>query len=322
MKKNYLSILIFVIIVALAAIIGNAIMKPRFDTTANPYDLKLDSLGIIAPELYCGYSAEKITIPLKNSKAIAVDTVGNIYISGDNRIVVLMPDGSLISEFATPATATALAVNFQQQIVAAFETHVEVYESDGSLVEQWPPFNKKSYITSLAVSNNRAYLADADDALVYEFTMEGGFKRTYGTKDDKDAVTTFILPSYFFDLAVAPDQSLWVTNNGRHKVVNFNADGSLRSYWGETSAAVHGFSGCCNPSHLAILHDGSFITAEKGIVRIKKYTAEGEFECAVAGPEHFKKGALGLDVVISSDQKILVLEPDAALVHIFTINEQ
>lgn len=318
MKKHYVSILIFIVIVALAAIIGNAIMKPRFDSATNPYDLKLDSLGIIAPELYCGYSAEKITIPLKNSKAIAVDTVGHIYISGDNRIVVLMPDGRLISEFATPATATALAVNFQGRIVAAFETHVEVYESDGSLVEQWPPFNKKSYITSLAVSNNRVYLADADDALVYEYTMEGGYIRTYGTNEDKEAVTTFILPSYFFDLAVAPDQSLWVTNNGRHKVVNFNADGSLRSYWGETSAAVHGFSGCCNPSHLAILNDGSFITAEKGIVRIKKYTAEGEFECAVAGPEHFKKGALGLDVAISSDQKILVLEPDAALVHVFT----
>ncbi len=320
MKKNHLSILIFIVIVALAAIIGNAIMKPRFDATANPYDLQLDSIGKIAPELYCGYSAEKIAIPLQRSKAITVDTLNTMYISGDNRIIGVSSDGRLVNDFATPATATALAVNKIGQLVAAFETHVSLYATDGTLLLQWPDFNKKSYITSLAVSNNRVFLADADDALVYEFTMEGGFIRTYGTKEDKEAVTTFILPSYFFDLALAPDQSLWVTNNGKHKVVNFQADGSLRSSWGETSAAVHGFSGCCNPSHLAILNDGSFITAEKGIVRIKKYTADGKFECAVAGPEHFKKGALGLDVVINSDQKILVLEPDAALVHIFSAN--
>lgn len=318
MKKNHLSILIFVVIAALAAIIVNAIMKPRFDSTANPYDLQLDSLGKIAPELYCSYSAEKIAIPLKQSKAIAVDSLNTIYISGDNRIVGVNSGGRLVSDFSTPATATALAVTNRGQLVVAFETHVAVYATDGTLLNQWPPFNKKSYITSLAVNNNRVYLADADDALVYEYTPEGGFIRTYGTKGDSNAVTTFILPSYFFDLAVAPDATLWVTNNGKHKVVNFQADGSLRSSWGETSAAVHGFSGCCNPSHIAILNDGSFITAEKGIVRIKKYTADGQFECAIAGPEHFKKGALGLDVVISSDQKIMVLEPDAALVHMFS----
>jgi hypothetical protein len=319
MKKNLLSTLASLVVIVALALIANAIIKPRFNTSReNPYDLKLDSLGLIAPENYCATTTQVMVLPLPHPKAIATDTDNNVYISGDNRILKVTLNGAKLAEFSTPSTATAMATNQQQQLFAAFETHIAVYSSNGELIEQWPNFNKRTYITSLATSNDRLFAADADDALVYEYTMNGGFVRTYGNKKDKDAVTSFILPSYFFEVAIAPDQSLWVSNNGKHKLVNFNADGSLREYWGETSAGLHGFSGCCNPSHIAILQDGSFITAEKGLVRIKRYSATGEFECALAGPDHFRPGALGLDIALTTDNQVLVLEPDASQIHIFT----
>jgi hypothetical protein len=91
------------------------------------------------------------------------------------------------------------------------------------------------------------------------------------------------------------------------------------SSWGETSSAVEGFCGCCNPSNFALMRDGSFITAEKGLVRVKKYNKNGDFECVIAGPEKFKEDAKGLDIAIDSNDRIYVLEPEAMKIHIFEI---
>lgn len=320
MNKNTSTILIIIAVVIVLAIIGIAIVKPRYDKLQfNPYDLQLDSLGEIAETDYCDCSVVKLVLPLNEAKALAVDAEERIYVSGDNKVLVLSTRGRKITEFPTPATATAMVVNEKQQLVAAFETHIALYSTSGELISQWPDFNKKTYITSMAANKEKLYIADADDAMVYEYRMDGAYVQSIGNKTDKDDITAFILPSYFFEVAVAPDQTIWVTNNGKHKVVNFYSDGRLRSFWGETSAAVHGFSGCCNPSHLAIMEDGSFITAEKGLVRVKKYNSAGIFECAIAGPEHFQSGALGLDIAITADEQILVLEPGAKTLHIFTL---
>jgi hypothetical protein len=69
------------------------------------------------------------------------------------------------------------------------------------------------------------------------------------------------------------------------------------------------------------MEDGSFITAEKGIVRVKKYDSQGNFECAIAGPDAFEEASTGLDIAINKKNQILVLEPDASKVHIFILKQ-
>jgi hypothetical protein len=81
--------------------------------------------------------------------------------------------------------------------------------------------------------------------------------------------------------------------------------------------AVDGFCGCCNPSHFAFLSDGSFVTSEKGIERVKVYSPRGVFQYIVAPPDAFIEGTRGLDLAVDSKDRIIVLDPEKKLIRIF-----
>lgn len=296
-----------------------AFKKPNYEQSAkNPYDMGIDSLGIIPKDKFCKVTSSTLDIPFKESKALAIDQQDNIYVSGDKSILILNKAGKQLAKFETPITATAIAIADDRSIYAAFENHISSYTSNGKLIKNWAAIGDKSYITSLAISKNTIFAADAELEMVHEYQLDGTFIKSIGSKDKKD-IDSFVLPSYFFDVAIAPDNSLWAANTGKHKLVHFNSDGTMLSAWGETSTEVEGFCGCCNPSHFAIMQDGSFITAEKGIVRVKKYDATGKFVGAIAGPDYFQQSSTGLEIAINSENEILVLEPAASKIHIFNI---
>ena len=305
---------------SLASVAGYfGLKKPNYDHPAkNPYELGLDSIGKIAKDKFCDVSVSMLKIPFETSKALAVDKDDNIYVSGDKSILILTKEGKKFTQFDTDITATALAISDTEIIYAAFENHIATYSKSGELLKEWPSFKKESYITSLVINGSKIFIADAELEVVHEYKTDGTYLRSIGSKD-KEQADSFILPSYFFDVAISPDKTLWAANTGKHKLVSFNSDGELVSTWGETSAAVEDFCGCCNPSHFAIMHDGSFITAEKGIVRVKKYSKTGKFVCAIAGPDHFETSSTGLEIAINSENDILVLEPAVRKIHIFKI---
>jgi hypothetical protein len=93
----------------------------------------------------------------------------------------------------------------------------------------------------------------------------------------------------YFEVDVGADGLLWVTNPGHHRIEAYTPDGQFERSWGEAANAIHGFCGCCNPVHFTRLPDGRFVTSEKGLPRIKIYSATGDFDCVVAGPEMFSK---------------------------------
>lgn len=322
MQKKLVPILLIIILVAALAILGNRFIKPSYeDVRKNPYALRLDTVGIVPEDQFCGVNATQIKLPLNTLKALAVDAEGQIIISGDSSILVFSANAQLLSKIPTAITATAITTFGNNSIYAALENRIIVIDRQTEEVSYWENSHPEAYITSLATNGQSLFIADADASMVYEYTLNGGFIRAIGNKTQKDSPDCFILPSYYFDLAIAPDRSLWVVNPGKHQLVNFNQEGILQSFWGETSSAPHGFSGCCNPSHIAILSDGSFITAEKGLVRVKKYSPEGNFECVVASPDHFMTGAIGLDIAVDSKDNILVLEPGAKTLHIFNLTD-
>ena len=85
---------------------------------------------------------------------------------------------------------------------------------------------------------------------------------------------------------------------------------------------IEGFAGCCNPSHFIILEDGSFVTAEKGIARIKIYNRLGNLESVVAAPDQFIEGTVDLDLAVDSRQRIYTLDHKKNSVRIFTKKDE
>ena len=142
-----------------------------------------------------------------------------------------------------------------------------------------------------------------------------------GVKNAERNVPGLIVPSPYLHVAMAPDGLLRVNNPGRHRVETYTTAGDLEFSWGKPSAAIEGFCGCCNPVGLALLPDGRYVTCEKGLPRVKVYSAEGAFESVVAGAESFPENAAatfvkgaedcrlgGLDAAVDSQQRVYVLD--------------
>ncbi len=63
--------------------------------------------------------------------------------------------------------------------------------------------------------------------------------------------------------------------------------------------------------------DGSFVTAEKGLPRVKIHNLDGSLRCVVAAPDQFDEGVVGLDVAVDDEGRIYVLDPSRNQVRIF-----
>jgi 6-phosphogluconolactonase (cycloisomerase 2 family) len=112
-------------------------------------------------------------------------------------------------------------------------------------------------------------------------------------------------------------EELWVVNPGMHALENYTDEGELRGYWQHASMDIEGFTGCCNPAHVAVLEDGSFVTSEKGMVRVKVYNASGSLQSVVAPPSKFKDNGKAPDVAVDSKDHIYALDYDKNRIRIF-----
>jgi hypothetical protein len=200
--------------------------------------------------------------------------------------------------------------------------HVEVYDQEGKRKDVWASLGGNAVITSVAVSRESVYLADAGNRLVMGFTKTGRLHTIIGKRDRKGGASGFVIPSPYFDVSVGRDQTLWAGNTGMKRLQNYTPDGVLRSSWGTSSDGIEGFCGCCNPSHFAILPDGSFVTGEKGIPRVKLYDPKGNFVETIAGPERFEPGSVGLDIAVRGQDEILVLYPQGGIVLVYERKRQ
>lgn len=321
MKQNNILTFALVALVIIALIImGYFFIKPNYSNIdQNPYALKIDSLGEIPTDKYCQTTYRFIQLEGKKSAAIAIDQHNNMYVAVDNKIYCMNDVGEIRSVIQTKSEATALTCT-GDSIIAAFTNEISIFNPLGTVIAHWKLSNPKSYISSLTTLENKIYAADAQFAQVYGFSKNGKLHETIGQRADKKELSFFAVPSFYFDVATGNDNTLWVANTGRHKLVQFDNEKEIKSSWGFSSSALEGFCGCCNPSNFAIMSDGSFVTSEKGLVRIKKHNQNGNFQCAIAGPERFMENAKGLDIAIDSEDKIFVLEPDAMKIHIFELN--
>lgn len=317
-KKIFVFIFILLIVIFVIYIV---IIEQKVDynkSEKNPYELNLDSLNNIDNTKICYNEINEISVNLNYPSGIAIGIDDKIYVTGDSSLLVIDKSSNLILRKKINKPTRCLAISKDNKIYLAVTNHIEVFSNDCRNLAIWKPQNDSSVITSIALKDNIAYVADGQLNFVYKYNLYGKLLKTIGSSDTTDETSRFIIPSYYFDIALDPEGFLWVVNPGRHILVSFNDKEEIRSYWGNASASLEGFCGCCNPTHIAILDDGSFITSEKGIVRVKKYNPSGEFNCAIAGSEKFVKNSKGLDIAVDSKQNIYVLEPEAQLIHVFS----
>ena len=313
-------IIIIISLILLLAVIGYMVFDLFFTESGrsnNPYDYGLNELRKSDSSLIAYREVQHFSPGLLEIYGITTDPANRIYVTGANGVEIYNPDGTLVSEFPFQDTALCITVAPDGKVLLGMGDHIEIMNPEGEIISRWKPEGETSVLTSVATNGADIFVADAGKKIVYRYDKEGTLLNLIGEKDSLKGIPGFVIPSPYFDLGMGRDDELWVVNSGRHLFEAFRPDGTLISTWGKASMDVEGFCGCCNPSHFAILPDGSFVTSEKGIERIKVYLPSGDFKCLVAAPYQFDEGTCGLDVAVDSKDRILILDPWRNHVRIF-----
>ncbi|OFX61849.1 MAG: hypothetical protein A2046_07435 [Bacteroidetes bacterium GWA2_30_7] len=314
-KKLIIPILTILLIVVIVFMVKDLFFNDK--NQENPYELNTDSIGRYDSSLICYNEIFQINLNMEEPKGIAIDDSDFVYVAGIKKIMIFDSGGKHISEITTSDTATCIAVNSKQEIFAGMVNHIEVWNKNGTLISKWKTENPLSIFTGIAVNDSLVFVADATERLVHQFTMQGKLINNIGAEDSLNGIPGIIIRSAYFDVALGRDNEIWVGNQGRYSVEAYDFKGNIKSSWGVAAMSIEGFSGCCNPTNFAIFKDGSFVTSEKAIERVKIYSQSGEFKCVVAGTEKFDKGTKGLDLAIDSKERIFVLDPMRKMVRVF-----
>lgn len=280
----------------------------------------------IDPALIEYRPAGSIDVPLEEVRGLAVGPDDSIYVAGGRGIVVFDPEGNERRKIDAQHEPRCLAIAGADAaspgaIYSAARDRVVKLAPEGTVTGEWPDLGAQALITSIAVAGNDVFVADAGNKIVLRYDASGNLVGRIGQRDPKRNVPGFAITSPYFDLAVSPNGLLRVVNPRRLRIEAYTFDGYLEDHFGHGGTGIEDFFGCCNPAHFAVFDDGRFVTAEKGAGRVKVYTAEGEFDCVVAGPEQLSLrnthaiADLAVDrrgrvlVLDSADRKVRIFEP-------------
>lgn len=283
---------------------------------ANPWAYDLSAFQKTDPKLIAFEQVNRFRIGRSSPRCIAL-AGERLFVAAGKYITQFALDGTQRSEIALASEPRSLAVD-AELIYAGLREHIEVYNIKGQRRATWESPGKKAYFTGLAIGKNDLFVADAGNRVVLRFDRSGQLLSRIGERNKERNIPGFIVPSPFFDVELARDGLLRVTNPGRHRVEAYTIDGHFELAWGRAGAAIENFCGCCNPINLALLPDGRYVTFEKGLPRVKVYSADGVFESVVAGVESFAENAKvcgpndctlgGLDGVVDAQGRIYILD--------------
>ncbi len=287
--------------------------------TPNPFAYDVSRLSKTDPKLIAYEEVARWKSPHPEPKRIAVGPDNALFVCAGNYITAMSRDGQRGLEIALPDAARCVAVAKDGTVFAGLRDHIEVFAAKGQRKATWDSPGKKSWLTALALSENDVFAADSGGRVILRYDRSGKLLGRIGEKNKERDIPGFIIPSPYLDVELARDAVLRVNNPGRHRVEAYTLDGDFAGAWGKPTGAIDGFCGCCNPIGIALLPDGRFVTCEKGLPRVKIYSAQGEFESVVAGTESFPENAKvcsdlndctrgGMDAAVDAEGRIYILD--------------
>jgi len=300
------------------------------------YEVDVAKLAHFDPNLVL-YREVGTAIPtgFTRSRALAVDVEGRYYVAGDEAVRVLSKTGTLERVISVAGQPGCVAVAPDGRIYIGLRSHVEVFDGEGQRLASWEKLGLRAFLTSIALTKDGVLVADAGNAVVVRFDADGNLIGRIGEKDADRNIPGIHVPSPYFDVAMAPDGLLRVVNPDQLRIEAYTLRGDLEFWWGQASTNVADFCGCCNPVNFAMLPDGSYVTAEKGLIRVKIYDPAGAFVGVVAGPEQLVEGgasrvfenvddarASGFDVAVDADGRVCILDTIENTVRVFVKNEK
>lgn len=285
---------------------------------------------VITVGVLCGYvfSERKSDQPVPVSTpaaaergltSIGIDPNHLVYLGGPFGVRVTKPEGEILRQWPTSQPVSALALDSQGIVYAAYERRVEKFDSEGKSLLTWGAGGCEGddfgFVTGIAVTGDNVFVADAGSRAVYRFDSAGTLLNTITGKGPGDKEKGFILPGPNLDCDTL-GEVLYVNNPGRMRVETYDFTGNLLGSWGQSGIKEAEFPGCDNPTNLAVFPDGRVAVSQKGQPCVKVFDSKGVF-LACFGQNQFSDSARGIDLAVDKAGRIYAIDPLTETVHIF-----
>jgi hypothetical protein len=303
MKKKSVTILIILVILVF---IGYIVFDVAF---GNRKKEATESARIVPVKPDQWIISRTLETGIGKLKAVAVSSAGNVFLGGDSFILCYDPDYKALWNLKTEKAVVALAVS-GDSILAATQETILVVSGKGKILDEWGPFEDNAIITSVACNRSFVAFADAVNKIIIVLNKKGEVKSMIGKTGEP-----FIIPSPYFDVALDDNNTLYAANTGNRRIEIRTIAGTLLRYFGEAGLAPEAFCGCCNPAHFTLIPDG-FVTAEKGINRIKILNQKGDFIEFVSSENDFMP-AVPLDVASYDGKTIYAANPADSKLYVY-----
>jgi hypothetical protein len=248
-------------------------------------------------------------------RAVAGDGDGNWLLAGDLEVKRLTADGELVARWPTSRPGWSLAVDAEGRIWVGEEGRIEIFSRDGELEDTWSDEKLFRLVTALVVTPEDVFVADAGTRWIHRFDSTRRLRNHIGDRHRKGG---FHIPNGVLDFARDQDGMLVVANPGMHRVEFYQADGASNGFFGRFGQHdPAAFTGCCNPTNLALGPGGEIVVSEKAGPRVKVYDPEGELIDVVADEAQFDPGCKNLDLAVDAQGSIGVADTVALSLAIF-----
>ncbi len=306
MKKKFIAFISLLVILAFVGYIIYNTARPageKPDVTAAVEKNGPEDQWRIAQEIFVSAGL----------KAIAVSENGTLFTGGESFVKCYSSDLKEMWSIEAPARITALAA-YNDTLYAATEELVFLINKEGKTIGEWGPWEAGCLFTSITANSNHVAVADAGNKIVFILKKSGEVSSMIGHFAEQ-----LLIPSPYFDVYLTPDNVLYMAHTGSFRIEKRSIEGKMLSSFGEPGTEPGAFCGCCNPAHFTATPLG-FITAEKGINRIKILGPEGEFVEYVSSDNDFK-ASVPLDVATADGVTIYGANSADGKLYVFIRNQ-
>jgi len=283
----------------------------------------MDSNEVGPPTLPHRYTRTKVVVGpglpgefRRSLSGLALGPRDAIYALGDDEVRVFEAGGRLARTWKVPEKATCLGLASDGRVGVGSPGRVDLYSDAGVRIGGFVAGtrDKPADVTAIRLIRDEVLVADAAARVIRRYDLRGTEQGVIGAKNKTGG---FMLPNKSLDFDVDASGVVHATDTGRHQVTSWTLDGTMVASFGKFGMAnPEDFVGCCNPVNVAVAPDGSIVTAEKMVARVKVY-GKGRTLLAVIGPENFDPLCWHIYIAVDSTGRIVTADPERRTIAVF-----
>ena len=247
-------------------------------------------------------------------RGIAVDGTGKIYAAGDHEIKVFDRQGKLLRRWDTALPAHCVALMGDNEVWVGEPGQIERFDSAGMRLGQWRDEERLATVTSICFWQDQVIVADARHRCLRRYDSAGTWISDIGADN---RTRGFVIPNGHLDACIDKEGVICAISSGKFRIERYSLDGKLLGFFGHFGMRKpEDFTGCCNPTNLALTPAGNYAVTEKAGPRVKIIDGQGALITVVA-TDVFDPNCKNMDLAVDAEGTIYVVDTVRLNIHVF-----